>query len=339
MTLDSSYSWPPAYTGATYKLLEGSYANKTHYVTTVLCDGCSVWDTTGAGDTALNPHGSNIFAWAASENPVDDPKNSNTPFGVHQDFGRWELDLSSARSSDFKKWATGNVGQPPTSSSSIGQIPTSRSTSVPSPSSSAKAIPTSCGLQSRFPLRTASGWSYVKLAGNLAAPRGVAVDTRGNILTVEQGKGVTVHTLRADGCIQSSKVLINRPALNHGIALSVDGKQLLVSSLVSAFRFNYDPVAQTVSNEQTVVRGMEPGGHPTRTLVIPPKTPNLLIVSVGSNGNLDGPSLNKAVGRALVKVFDLTNVPQGGYDYKTSGRFLGYGLRNEVAIVVDNNNK
>jgi hypothetical protein len=45
------------------------------------------------------------------------------------------------------------------------------------------------------------------------------------------------------------------------------------------------------------------------------------------------------VGRALVKVFDLTNVPQGGYDYKTSGRFLGYGLRNEVAIVVDNNNK
>ena len=50
------------------------------------------------------------------------------------------------------------------------------------------------------------------------------------------------------------------------------------------------------------------------------------------------PSLDKAVGRALVKVFDMTAVPADGYDYSTTGSFLGYGLRNEVGLAVDNNN-
>jgi glucose/arabinose dehydrogenase len=193
-------------------------------------------------------------------------------------------------------------------------------------------------MESRFPLESAPGWSWVKIAGGLTSPRGVVVDSRGNLLVVEPGKGVTVHTFGSDGCISSSKTLISNPALNHGITLTPDGSTLVVSSLVSAWRYKYDPAAQAVGDEQLIVKGMEPGGHPTRTAVIPPDTPDLLILSVGSRDNLDEPSLDKAVGRALLKVFNLTSVPEGGYDYRTSGWYLGYGLRNEVAVVVDNNN-
>lgn len=36
-----------------------------------------------------------------------------------------------------------------------------------------------------------------------------------------------------------------------------------------------------------------------------------------------------------MKVFDITKVPAGGYDYATGGEFMGYGLRNEVGLVED----
>ncbi|KAI8201865.1 Cellobiose dehydrogenase [Colletotrichum sp. SAR 10_65] len=44
------------------------------------------------------------------------------------------------------------------------------------------------------------------------------------------------------------------------------------------------------------------------------------------------------VARAVVKVFDLRSVPSGGYTYNTQGWFLGWGLRNEVALAADGNN-
>jgi glucose/arabinose dehydrogenase len=104
------------------------------------------------------------------------------------------------------------------------------------------------------------------------------------------------------------------------------------------WRYDYNSASQTVSNEQVVVKNMYPSAHSTRTLVVPPATPNLLVVSLGSDGNLDGPAVNKATGRALVKTFDISTFPSGGYDYPTQGRYLGYGLRNEVALAVDGNN-
>jgi len=83
---------------------------------------------------------------------------------------------------------------------------------------------------------------------------------------------------------------------------------------------------------------MNNGGHATRTLVIPKNKPNLLVVSCGSNENLDIASGNMATERAVVKVFDMNSVPSGGYNYVTGGYQAGYGLRNEVGIVFDGNN-
>ena len=164
------------------------------------------------------------------------------------------------------------------------------------------------------------------------------VDTNNNVLVVESGKGVSVLTIGSDGCVASSKVLIDNAALNHGIDFTPDGSQLVVSSATTAWRYSYDPETQSVHHEEVIVKGMYDKGHQTRTTVIPPATPNLLLVSLGSNANMDWESLDKSVGRSLVKVFDLNEVPAGGYSYNDEGWFLGYGLRNEVALVVDKNN-
>jgi glucose/arabinose dehydrogenase len=109
--------------------------------------------------------------------------------------------------------------------------------------------------------------------------------------------------------------------------------------MTTVWSWTYNPNNATISgNSIVLVKGMSNGGHATRTLSIPKNNPGLLVVSVGSNGNLDIPSGDVATGRAIVKVFNLTSVPSGGYNYVTGGYSAGHGLRNEVGIVFDGNN-
>lgn len=58
-------------------------------------------------------------------------------------------------------------------------------------------------------------------------PRGIVIDTLGNLLVVERGKGVTGHRLNAQGCVISSKVVIADTSLNHGIDVNVLGNRLV----------------------------------------------------------------------------------------------------------------
>jgi glucose/arabinose dehydrogenase len=190
----------------------------------------------------------------------------------------------------------------------------------------------------KYKLSAAEGWKYTLVATGLSKPRGVLFDTEGHLLVLQAGLGLTAHTLGPDGCIASSKTLIQLTQLNHGLALSPDGKTIYVSAAPTAWKYAYDPVAMTVSDQQVVVKGMNPGGHNSRTLAIPPNNPNLLIVSLGSAGNIDGPTVAKEAGRAIVKVFDMSKTPTGGYTYNTEGWYLGYGLRNEIGIIFDGNN-
>lgn len=109
--------------------------------------------------------------------------------------------------------------------------------------------------------------------------------------------------------------------------------------MTTAWSWEYDPASGNVSDTRSVlVTGMYPGGHVTRTLIVPPHRPDLLLVSHGSNGNLDYGALDPAIARAVVKAFDLTTVPEGGYSYSSDGYLAGYGLRNEVALTFDGNN-
>ncbi|KAL0933602.1 carbohydrate-binding cytochrome b562-like protein [Colletotrichum truncatum] len=278
--------------------------------------------------------------WAAGDGGGSEPPSSTTTLTTVLT----ATSTATVRSTTTLQTTVTRTGFP--SSSVTATASASRSTSA-SVSTSASAsnnpvlpLPSSCSGVSpfRFGFQTAAGWKAVKLAGSLSAPRGVAVDSNGNLLVVQSGKGVTIHTFGSNGCISSSKMLIDNPTLNHGIGFTPDGKTLYVSSMTTAWSYAYNAQTQSVSGQTVVVRNMQQGGHPTRALVIPPATPHLLVIQQGSYDNFDYESLNKAVGRAVVKVFDMRNVPSGGWAYASQGWFLGWGLRNEVALSADGNN-
>jgi glucose/arabinose dehydrogenase len=183
---------------------------------------------------------------------------------------------------------------------------------------------------------TAPGWKAVKVAGGLTQPRGVRFDSVGNLLIVQNGLGITGHSVGPDGCLTAAKTVVAQRNLNHGIFLSNDGKTLYASSATSVFAWDYDAATMSVSgSSRTVISGMDSRGHVTRTLAIPPKHPNLLIVSHGSNDNFDYEAGDISVGRSCVKAFDISKAPATGYNYAMDGYNLGYGLRNEVGLAFD----
>ncbi|KFA60619.1 hypothetical protein S40285_07941 [Stachybotrys chlorohalonatus IBT 40285] len=336
-----SYTLPSENENAPLRVLDGSYVNATHWVSTLHCTGCSSWaDIIPEPPNSLDPTAPNYFGFVHSTVPVDTPEDPGTTFGIHDVSLINGVDFSLAQSEEFEEWAGGDGGEEPAPTATSAAPSTTFATVTQTPSAPAQVpIPSSCNLQSIFPLRAASGWGFLKLAGGLRAPRGMAVDTNGNLLIIQVGLGLTAHTIGTNGCISGARTLISRPQLTHGVALTPDGRTLYVSSATTVWRYNYNPATQAVSGESVVVRNMYPSSHTTRTLVVPPATPNILVVSLGSNGNLDGPAVRKEAGRAIVKSFDMgTSVPGGGWDYNTQGRYLGYGLRNEVALAVDPNN-
>lgn len=190
----------------------------------------------------------------------------------------------------------------------------------------------------RYPQNTVSpGWSLTKIAGGLQGVRTIVFDPLGNMLVSEARKGISVHTFGEDGCIASSELLIQDIALNHGLDLTPDGTTLYASSVSSVWSWAYDPATRTVSDQRTVINGMSTGIHPTRTVLVVPQQPELVLIQVGSNSNLDMQSAQPGTGRAIVKVFDMSAAPANGYNYNTGGEVFAYGLRNDIGLTADPN--
>lgn len=225
--------------------------------------------------------------------------------------------------------------------------PTSTTTSTTAPETSTPAadplpFPSSCSGVSavKYPQVIADGWKMTKIAGGLTVPRTVIFDSAGNMLVLESNKGISVHTFGPDGCLNSSNTVLANTALNHGLTLSPDSKQLYASSMTTAWRWDWDPETRQLGSDRTVIiTGMNNGGHQTRSVYIPPNHPNLILASVGSNDNWDYDSESMAAGRAAVKAFDMDKLPAAGFVYATDGYQFGYGLRNEVGLVFDPSNK
>ncbi|KAF4556607.1 Hypothetical protein D9617_1g084850 [Elsinoe fawcettii] len=184
----------------------------------------------------------------------------------------------------------------------------------------------------------ASGYRYQVVATGLSDPRGLAFDRDGNLLVVEQERGrISAHRLSEDsnGCVsvaQSSDVTPDGLELNHGIAISEDGNTLYASNTDEAYSWDYDTAARTVNNQQTLVQNMTGRDHSTRTLELSRSSPGMLIVSFGSQSNLDPLAIDGInTGSASVKAFNLTNRTDT-YTYQRDGLLLGWGLRNEVGI-------
>ncbi len=130
-------------------------------------------------------------------------------------------------------------------------------------------------------------------------------------------------------------MLVTNRAVNHGLAMSPDGKTIYASSVSTVWSWSYDVAAAKVSGQKVVIKGMSPGGHSTRTVAVVPQQPNLLLAQVGSNSNWDYASESPSAGRSIVKVFDMSKVPDGGYTYNSQGQVLGYGMRNEIGLAFD----
>jgi len=343
----SSLGLPLTYEDSEYILLKGTSANSTHWRLNALCKRCTSWIANDESEYVLNGTGVVEFAWAQGTNAVEDPSSNSSAFNAHKSFGKWNHDLNAARSKDFGSWVSANLLAPapapssaPSAAPSASQPPTTIVTSALPKKTQAAVIPASCsGAGSpAFQGKLAAGWKATKVLGGLTLPRQIVFDPAGNMLVVQAGKGITYHTMTPEGCVASSKTLISQTNLNHGIALTKDGKTLYASAQTIVYSWPYN-TAGTVGTRATVITGMYSGGsHLTRTLTIAPHQQNILLVSHGSNANLDHATINPKTGRSVVRAFDISKVPANGYNYINDGYLMGYGLRNEVGICFDSNN-
>ncbi|KAH8724611.1 hypothetical protein GQ44DRAFT_255310 [Phaeosphaeriaceae sp. PMI808] len=182
----------------------------------------------------------------------------------------------------------------------------------------------------------ASGYSGRVVINGLKSPRSIIFDNQGNLLATEDGGyGVRYIQLNDNGgtdiCAKSNKLLIDDGTINHGIALSADGKKLYVSSAVYAWSWDYDGTTGTVSNKKTVITGMNQTSHASRTLVIPKQRPDLLLVQRGSQGNIDTGAATVEAARSQIRAFKIADIDQAPAAY-SSGEVFAWGIRNNVAI-------
>lgn len=183
----------------------------------------------------------------------------------------------------------------------------------------------------------ASGYRAALVATGLTDPRSIEFDSAGNLLVVQAGAGIESLQLQDDGgicvSVKSKKTLVQASALNHGLALSQDGRTLYASSAEAAYSWQYDSAGSTLSNtNMSIVTGMNTDDHTTRTLLLSQKVDNMLLISRGSTSNIDPAAAMLSSGHSQIKAFNLSNITADGYSYDTDGLRLGWGLRNSVGV-------
>lgn len=98
------------------------------------------------------------------------------------------------------------------------------------------------------------------------------------------------------------------------------------------WNYKYNPQEGTVTDGNIIITGMSNGGHSTRTLLISKSNPDLLLVSRGSQGNIDPQAGNGSTGHSTIKYFSLSHIINTPVDHAQGGVQLGWGLRNSVGI-------
>ncbi|KAK6340257.1 hypothetical protein TWF730_002021 [Orbilia blumenaviensis] len=173
----------------------------------------------------------------------------------------------------------------------------------------------------------------------LKFPRGIQWDTTGHLLVVDRGVGI--YRFSVDSCLhlQEQRLIINDTELNHGISISPDGKTLFATTKDVAYSWSYDPETGDVDNRKALVTGMANAaedGHITRTLLSPISKPDWLIISVGSQSNVDVSTLSVNSGKAQIRAFNVSEISKKPVVFHDAGFVLGWGLRNSVGITEDN---
>lgn len=98
------------------------------------------------------------------------------------------------------------------------------------------------------------------------------------------------------------------------------------------WRWSYDPETREVSGDPVeLVNGMSRRGHSSRTLLLSRKVENRLLVSWGSQSNIDEAALDVATGVSQIRAFDVGDTTSP-LDYASDGILIGWGLRNSVGV-------
>jgi glucose/arabinose dehydrogenase len=174
----------------------------------------------------------------------------------------------------------------------------------------------------------------IRWATNVPHARGLAIAPNGDLFVATDGDVTVLYDADGDGLSGASErsTFADVPGANHGIWLTAT--HLYASSSTTVYRWAYTAGQRTASGDrETVVSGIAPGGHSTRTLVV--DSQNRLYVSIGSAGNVDtATGTTPPANRALIRRYDLTNVPPGGYQV-SQGELFASGLRNESGLNLD----
>ncbi|TFK24069.1 hypothetical protein FA15DRAFT_436220 [Coprinopsis marcescibilis] len=318
-------------TGPKVTILGSSGSNGTHQRIVYRCENCTTW-TGGSGGINLN--GNHVFGYAshAAIKPIDSSNPDSTLY-QHTIASMHQLNTVNARSADYDADLAKLVNAAPL----VPPKPTGTLTD-PGPTPTATTTPLCPGApNSIYSLHAATGWKASAVLSRLSSPRGLAVDSKGNLLVLQREIGITGHQVDARGCVTSSKVVIEDKTLNH--AVDVVGNKLYSTSKDDLWVWDYNPDTMTATNRKTLVTELSLPDHElhiTRTIHVSRKYPDFISVSVGSDGNLDIPSFDRYSGRSQIRVFDIRELPPNGAPFNSPyGKIFGHGLRNDVGIAED----
>jgi glucose/arabinose dehydrogenase len=179
-----------------------------------------------------------------------------------------------------------------------------------------------------------SHFCMIRYASNVTNARDLLFAPNGDLFVAGGGDVKVLYDSNGDGLSGANErsTFTAVPEGNHGVALTAT--HLYASSTTTVYRWTYTSGQRTATgNAETVVSGIGTGGHSTRTLLI--DSQNRLYVSIGSAGNLDSATgTTPPQSRALIRRYDLGNIPSGGYQV-SDGELFAAGLRNEVGINMD----
>ena len=178
-----------------------------------------------------------------------------------------------------------------------------------------------------LPLKLPAGFSVSIFARNLKAPRVLARDPAGNILTsiTSEGKVVALPDKNNDGIADETVTIadgLNRP---HGLAFRCveNPCKLYIAESDEVASYDYDEKNLKISNKKKIADLPDGGRHFTRTIAfMPSPDENKLLISVGSSCDVCD---EKDQRRAKI-----LSVNYDGTDLKT----FASGLRNSVFMAI-----
>lgn len=140
-----------------------------------------------------------------------------------------------------------------------------------------------------MPLILPEGFSINIFAKNLIAPRVLALDPEGKLITsiTSEGTVIMLPDANKDGKADTAAPILNKLNRPHGLAFRCDPKEtcrLFVAESHQVASYIYNPKNQTVGDKKTIANLPNRGNHFSRTILFAPD--GRLLVSVGSSCNV-----------------------------------------------------